>query len=133
MSKTNEDTKVPRGNYRGKHTANPGYRPMNHWVSCDSCGFDIRASDIRETWDNRLVCPADWEPRHPQEFVRAKKDTIAARHPVRPEPAPIYIDDGCDGTTSVAGAAIAGDSVSGTGECREVSSIPDGTFSTNPL
>ena len=87
MSKTNEDTKTPRGNFRGKHTGNQGYQPMNHWVVCDSCGFDIRAKDIRETWDHRMVCPSDWEPRHPQDFVRSKHDRIGAEEPVRPPPA----------------------------------------------
>ena len=86
MSRTNEDTKTPRGNFRGKHTPGCGYQPMNHWVVCDSCGFDIRAEDIKETWDHRLVCPSDWEPRHPQDFVRSRKDDMSAKGPVRPPP-----------------------------------------------
>lgn len=92
MSKTNEDTRTPRGNFRGKHTPGPGFQPMNHWVVCDSCGFDIRAQDIRETWDHRMVCPADWEPRHPQDFVRSRYDDMSAKSPVRPDPAKIFID-----------------------------------------
>ena len=134
MRKTNEDTKTPRGNFRGKHTASPGYQPMNHWVVCDSCGFDIRAEDIKETWDHRMVCPSDWEPRHPQDFVRSKQDHIRAEGPVRPDPTPIFIHDGCDETSAISGIAIAGILVSGTGECRQVlPPIPAGTFGTNTL
>ena len=91
MSKTNEDTKHSNRNARGKHVPGCGYQPLNHWVVCDSCGFDIRAEDIKKTWDNRMVCPADWEPRHPQDFVRSREDMIAAEDPVRPPPSDIFI------------------------------------------
>ena len=62
----------------GKHTANPGWDSGDNWVVCDICGFDIKASDIKKTWDNLLVCPDDYNPRHEQDFVRARKDKIAA-------------------------------------------------------
>lgn len=134
MSKTNEDTRTPRGNFRGKHSSGPGYQPMNHWVVCDSCGFDIRANDIRETWDHRMVCPADWEPRQPQDFVRSRYDQIKAQGPVRPDPAKIFIDDGCDETTAIAGLAISGIAVCGIGTCRVIlTPIPSGTFNMNTL
>lgn len=96
MSRTNEDTRTPRGNFRGKHTPQAGYQPLNHWVVCDSCGFDIRAQDIRETWDHRLVCPSDWEPRHPQDFVRSKYDDMSAKGPVRPPAPDIFIPRDCN-------------------------------------
>lgn len=92
MSKKDEDTKIDRVYARGKHTPGCGYEPMNHWVVCDSCGFDIRAFDIKETWDHRQVCPTCWEPRQPQDFVRTKQDTIAAQGPIRTPPADINID-----------------------------------------
>ena len=134
MSRTNEDTKTSGGNFRGKHTGNQGYQALNHWVVCDNCGFDIRAEDIMETWDHRLVCPADWEPRHPQDFVRSKYDDMSAKGPVRPDPTPIFIDDGCTPATSVSGIAIAGIAIAGTGECRQIlPPIPSGTFNTNTL
>lgn len=76
----------------GKHTRNPGYRPGNHWVVCDRCGFDIRASEARETWDGLVVCPEDWEPRHPQDFVRGREDKQAAEDPVRPRPDNTFSD-----------------------------------------
>ena len=75
----------------GKHTRNPGYQPGNHWVVCDVCGFDIRSSDAKERWDGLVVCPEDWEPRHPQDFVRAKEDQLQPNGPIRTEPSPDYI------------------------------------------
>ena len=58
MSSKNEAKQaMPSGNARGKHTKAPGYQPGNHWVVCDSCGFDIRAKDIRMSWDGRALCP----------------------------------------------------------------------------
>lgn len=63
----------------GKHTRNPGYIPGDHWVTCDRCGFHIRASDAMETWDGLIVCPEDWEPRHPQDFVRTRADKQSVR------------------------------------------------------
>jgi len=61
-----------------KHTANPDYKPGDNWVECDVCGMDIYASDSKKRWDGLIVCPEDWEIRHPQDFVRARKDKIAA-------------------------------------------------------
>lgn len=35
---------------------------------CHVCGAKIKASQSRLRWDGVLVCPEDWEPRHPQEM-----------------------------------------------------------------
>lgn len=76
-----------------KRTRNPGYEPGNNWVDCDICGFTIRAKDARITWDNKVVCPSDWEPRHPQDFVRSRVDKITPDL-LRPEP-PFIPDTTC--------------------------------------
>ena len=68
------------------------YIPGDHWVICDRCGFAFRESETRLTWDNLVVCHKDWEPRHPQDFVRAEPDTIAPQGNVRPEPPEITVD-----------------------------------------
>jgi hypothetical protein len=40
-----------------------------------------------------MVCPKDWEPRHPQDFVKGVRDD--QRVPwVRPEPEPIFLNPG---------------------------------------
>src|SRR3569623_1280040 len=41
---------------------------------CDHCGFKFKASELRKRRDGFMVCEPDWEPRHPQDFVRAVKD-----------------------------------------------------------
>jgi hypothetical protein len=45
-----------------------------------------------ETWDNLVVCPNDWEPRHPQDFVRGREDDTSAKGLVRPEPPDQFIE-----------------------------------------
>lgn len=56
------------------HPRNAGWRRGDHWVCCDVCGFEYRASQIRIRWDGMAVCPQDYEERHPQDFLRARKD-----------------------------------------------------------
>ena len=63
---------------KGQHTKNPGYVTGDNWAECEVCGLELYASELMERWDGVLVCPADWESRHPQEFVRAQKEQIAA-------------------------------------------------------
>ena len=43
---------------------------------CDRCGFKYRLSQLRREWTNLMVCHGPetngcWEPRHPQEYIRA--------------------------------------------------------------
>jgi hypothetical protein len=82
----NRKLEVPRKNARGKKNANPGFISGDHWVACDICACAIRASDSMNTWDNRVVCPDDWEPRHEQDFVRSREDKQTPQGNVRPEP-----------------------------------------------
>jgi hypothetical protein len=44
---------------------------------CDVCKKKIKASDAKHRWDGLIVCPDDWEQRHPQDFVKAKIDKIS--------------------------------------------------------
>lgn len=41
---------------------------------CDRCGFEYKSGQLKKTWDNLRVCRECYEPRHPQDFLRAKKD-----------------------------------------------------------
>lgn len=75
----------------GKKTRNPGFEPGNHWVTCDICGFNIRSSDAKETWDNLVVCPEDWEPRQPQDFVRGVGEDQSPKGLTRTEPTDTFI------------------------------------------
>jgi hypothetical protein len=95
-------------NVRGKKTRNPGYKPGDHWVQCDICASSVRSSDARLTWDNMVVCPDDWEPRHPQDFVRGRSDNMAAQGLVRTESEDVFVGSRCTSNTAIPGKAIPG-------------------------
>ena len=50
------------------------YIPGDHNVICDWSGFKLKRSEVKMTWDGLMVRDKDWEPRHPQDFVRGKRD-----------------------------------------------------------
>lgn len=66
--------------------------PRNYYVSgewnvtCDVCSRKIKAQDAKQRWDGFIVCPADFEHRHPQDFVKAKTDkiTVPFTRPIPP-------------------------------------------------
>jgi hypothetical protein len=126
----NEGTYVSQTNARGKKTRSPGWEAGNHWVYCDRCSSAVRAKDAKKTWDNLIVCPDDWEPRHSQDFVRGLSDDMRAKEPVRPEPADRFITQICDTRSAIAGIAIAGCAIAGMegGEFGGSTSVPPGTF-----
>jgi hypothetical protein len=41
---------------------------------CDECGRSFKFSQLRKRWDGAYVDSACYEPRHPQDFVRAVRD-----------------------------------------------------------
>ena len=52
---------------------------------CDSCGFVFPASELRKRpEDGMMVCKKDWEPVHPQKYIKAKPD-ISKLPWVRPD------------------------------------------------
>ena len=48
------------------------YIPGQWSAVCDVCGFEFRSVQLMDRWDGLKVCKKDWEPRHPQEFVKDK-------------------------------------------------------------
>lgn len=70
--------------------------PRNYYVSgewnviCDSCGKKIKAEDAKQRWDGLIVCPADFEMRQPQDFVKARADKITVPF-TRPRPTDVFI------------------------------------------
>ena len=51
------------------------YLALGDWnATCYECGGKFKASMLKRHWQGYWVCPADWEPRHPQDFVRAIPD-----------------------------------------------------------
>ena len=72
--------------------AYPGsYKKGDHRAACMVCGQVFLASQMRMRWDNLFVCQADFEVRHPQDFVRGVPDDMRAE-PVRVRPDPTYVD-----------------------------------------
>lgn len=59
--------------------------PGGNWIIDDRSGRRIRARDARKEWDGTVVHKDDYEPRHPQDFVRAKVDDQSVALS-RPEP-----------------------------------------------
>ena len=53
------------------------YVPGNWNAVCDVCAQKYKASEIKKRWDGLMVCPNDWEARHPQDFLRAVPDRQA--------------------------------------------------------
>lgn len=58
-------------------------------IICDVCGFTVMASETRHKWDGAVACHQCWEPRHPQELLRHRKDRITPPF-IRPEPEGTY-------------------------------------------
>lgn len=48
---------------------------LGDWkATCDVCGFDFHASELRKNWRNLYVCKKDYEPREDLDFLRGIPD-----------------------------------------------------------
>jgi hypothetical protein len=65
------------------------YKPGQWNTICDVCGFQFKSGELRERWDGMMVCGPDWEPRHPQEFIKVPKDNPAVPW-ARPEAPDVF-------------------------------------------
>ena len=77
---------------------------------CDRCGVYFKAEELRQDWQGLMLCADDWEPRHPQDFVRARTSAEPAPVPfTRSPPTPSYVLF-CtpNGRTAVPGLAVPG-------------------------
>lgn len=83
------------------------YIPGGEWAICDVCGEKHRYTEMRRRWDNLLVCAADFELRHPQDFIRARTDKIYKENP-RPRPADVFVGPVCTTNSSTPGVAVPG-------------------------
>lgn len=56
------------------------YFALGDWNAiCDQCGRKRKGSTLRLQWNGLWVCPEHWEPRQPQDFVKAVPE-----HPTPP-------------------------------------------------
>lgn len=53
---------------------NSFYKPGCWNVICDVCGFQFKSDAVRFRWDGLIVCKEDWEPDHPQKYIRVRSD-----------------------------------------------------------
>lgn len=56
----------------------------DHLMVDDESGIVHYASEMVQIWDGSWRHKSNWEPRHPQEFVKAKKDPYPIKN-VRPD------------------------------------------------
>lgn len=42
-------------------------------VVCQVCDREMKSDQIKFRWDGLIVCPNDWEPRHPLDYMRTPK------------------------------------------------------------
>ena len=86
--------------------ANNYYKPGKWNALCDSCGFKFKSDELKLRWDGLMVDEACWEPRQPQDFLRAVKETSNTLPWTRPydagegevpyidnPPTQLYVDD----------------------------------------
>lgn len=108
------------------------YKKGDHWVQCQRCATVERSSKIKKEWTGLLVCNECWEPRHEQDFVRARPDNSRAAGPVNPETPDIYLNPTtCTSRIAVAGLGKAGCAVAGNNGTNP--DIPDSSFNLNTL
>ena len=67
--------------------------PSNYLI-CQRSGFRVSVEEgLMQTWDGLWVRKEDWEPRHPQDFVRSRPETNQ-RGSVSPEQPDSFIRHG---------------------------------------
>ena len=60
---------------------------LGEWnACCDVCGFKFKSAELRRRWDGFMVCPSDFEERHPQDLIKIPQERPAPPW-VRPVPA----------------------------------------------
>lgn len=103
---------------------------LGNWnVICDVCGQKYKASETKKRWDGLIVCPQDFENRHPQDFLRVRREQISVPFS-RPEAEPDTFLLFCtpEGATGIAGTAVAGCAIAG--YISPIYETPAGAFCT---
>lgn len=66
------------------------YRRRSHNVISDRSGFEYKAGETRTEWNGHIVGRDEWEPRHPQSYIRARPERPGVRNP-RPGASDIFV------------------------------------------
>lgn len=109
----------------------PKYIKGDWKAICDVCGFLYRASQLKKRWDGYWVCEADYETRHPQDFLRSVRDDQSVPW-TRPEPTNTFVTSTyCPlGQSAKAGVAVVGCALVGSSAANisDNNTVPSGTF-----
>ena len=71
------------------------YYKKGDWNAvCAICGFKYKASQLIKNWKGLYVCREDWEPRHQQDYLKARKEDNTLPF-TRPENTLLYVDHIC--------------------------------------
>lgn len=99
---------------------------------CDQCASEYKLSELRKRFDGAIVCRACWEPRHPQEHIRPRREPQPPRN-VRPDREPSYAQV-CtmEGVTAYAGYAVVGCALAGAAPAIDPST-PEATVAESGL
>ena len=83
--------------------------PGNWKVACHVCGFWYPSGEIQKRWDGLLVCPKDYETRHPQTLIKIRPETAVPTFVSKDASPDTYVTY-CDIITSspYAGLGVAG-------------------------
>lgn len=108
------------------------YKSGDWWVLCDSCNQKTPAHLIKKRWDGFMVCPDDWEVRHPQDFVKATIDKISVPFS-RPRSTDTFVE--LTLTTNISDTTTVRDTTVNKDVYKVVPSVPTffGTVTSEPL
>lgn len=53
------------------------YKDGDYNAICDECGKKYKFSQLKKRWDGLFVCSRDWEPRHPQDYLKGIRDNMS--------------------------------------------------------
>jgi predicted HicB family RNase H-like nuclease len=71
-----------------------GRWPGTWRVICDVCGFEFPSDKVQKRWDGLIVCEKDFEHKHPQLSIRARRETSGVPFArVDPEDDFLYVCD----------------------------------------
>lgn len=77
----------PEDGPQNTNTASVG----SNYEICDRSGFRVPVGELVKEWNGLMVRRKDWEPRHPQDFVRGRTETHKGSP--RPEQVDTFIAD----------------------------------------
>jgi hypothetical protein len=67
-------------------------------VICQRCSFRYQAHQLRKEWTGFMVCEYCYDPRHPQDYVKAVPDDMRVPY-TRPENTTVSVEADINETT----------------------------------